>query len=327
MKHLLRTFLFVSLGIAVVGVGHSGAALNSGDLIVVDFASGGGGSVIIVDPVTGFQTLLSTGGFFVNPFGIAVDATSRIFVADGDAGFLIEVDNTSGLQTIIAAMPRPISVAVGLGDDLWVADLGGGAAPPAVYTVNKNTSVVSLVVSGAPFVTPLDIALNKFATPYVVDRNAGGSGKVFEIPAMTVISEGQNFIRPHGIAIDQGAPFFPANEPGGIYVVDVTSDAAIFVDVNLPSPTNQTVQSVGQNFSFPGGISIGAWPVFPSPFYVADYGSKAIIEYDPTQVATGNQTIISAGGLFVGPVRLSVVPEQPVQVENETWGGIKGLYR
>ena len=144
---------------------------------------------------------------------------------------------------------------------------------------------------------------------------------------MTVISTGQNFVRPHGIAIDQGAPFFPANEPGGIRVTDLSANAAILVDVNLPSGANQTVESVAQNFSFASGITIGAWPAFPTPFYVADYGARAVIEYDPTLAANENQTVISAGGLFAGPARLTVVPDQPVQTENETWGGIKGLYR
>ena len=40
MKRLLRTFLFVSLGVAVVGVGHSGAALNPGDILVVPLPRG-----------------------------------------------------------------------------------------------------------------------------------------------------------------------------------------------------------------------------------------------------------------------------------------------
>lgn len=325
MKRLLRTLLFVSLGIAVVGVGHSGAVLNPGDIIVVDYASGVGGSVIIVEPGAGGQTLLSTGGNFVNPFGIAVDATGRIFVVDPDAGKVIEVDNTSGVQSVLAVLPKPAGIAIGVGNDLLVADLGSGAAPPAVYSVDKNSALVTLVASGPPLQTPIDVAINKFGQGYVLDRDAAG-GTVFEIPSLAVVSTGQNFLKPHGIAVDQGAPY-TAYEPGGIHVTDLIANEAILVDVNLPANANQTVESSAQNFSLAGGIAIGAWPSFPTPYYVADFGSKAVILYDPAVDPSANQTVISAGGLLVGCARLTVVPEQPVQVEQKTWGGIKGQYR
>ena len=46
--------------------------LPAGTIVVTDRAFGGGGGVIRVNPTTGAQTAVSSGGNFVDPFGIAV---------------------------------------------------------------------------------------------------------------------------------------------------------------------------------------------------------------------------------------------------------------
>jgi hypothetical protein len=329
MKRLLRTFLFVSLGVAVVGV-TSGVAHFPGDILVVDFcAEGGTGAVISVDAATGNQTLVSVNQNFRDPFDIAIDGTGRVFVADGTAAAIIEVDPHPPIaanQSVVASgapFVSPIGVAVGIGDDLWVCDAGAAA----VFTVNKNSGVVNLVTAGGNLVAPFGVALNKFAQVYVADRLANA---VIEVTGgvQTVISSGQSFLQPYGITVDQGAPFFPANEPGGVYVADRNISGVVLVDVNLPDGGNQTIVTQGQNLSGASGLAIGGWlGLLPLPFYAADFVSRIVIDYDPTGDPLANQNVISAGQFFCGPVRLTVVPEQPVQVENESWGGIKGLYR
>ena len=75
--------------------------------------------MIRVDPATGAQTTVSSGGSFVNPLGIAVEADGDILVADADAfgghGGAIRVDPATGAQTTVSAggsFVSPVGIAV-----------------------------------------------------------------------------------------------------------------------------------------------------------------------------------------------------------------------
>ena len=67
---------------------------------------GGCGGVIRVDARSGTQTMVSAGGSFVIPLGIAVEADGNILVADSDAfggkGGVIRVDPATGEQTEVS---------------------------------------------------------------------------------------------------------------------------------------------------------------------------------------------------------------------------------
>src|SRR5207247_2000779 len=60
-----------------------------------------------VDPTTGAQTVVSSGGNFVTPVGIAIAANGDILVADlnalGGPGGVIRVDPTTGAQTVVSS--------------------------------------------------------------------------------------------------------------------------------------------------------------------------------------------------------------------------------
>src|SRR5262249_2388462 len=86
----------------------------TGNLVVADSdafplsgCNTGCGAVIRVDPVTGAQTVVSSGGFFVNPVGIALEADGNILVGDPDAlgggGAIIRVNPATGAQTVISS--------------------------------------------------------------------------------------------------------------------------------------------------------------------------------------------------------------------------------
>ena len=328
MARLVRFAAFTFVLLAVSGLSTANAGALPGDLLVTDFSAyGGSGGVHIVDPVTGNQTTLSSGGLFGDPWDISVDASAgRLFVSDIAADAIIEVDPNSGAQSLVTAggfLSNPTGVEVGIGTDLWVSDSGTNS----LVKVDKDTGAQTLIHSGAPFISPFGVTMNKFGTVYVLDRLAGG-GTVFEmVGAVPVaISSGGPFVQPYGITADQGAPYFPANEPGGLWVADRNaaggSGAIILVDPNTGA---QTVVSNGQNFVDASGVSIA--PGFGAPLYACDYASKVVVEFDPTLAANANQTLVSTGDKFSNPAKLAVFPEQPVQTENSTWGRVKGLYR
>src|SRR5438445_13429079 len=71
----------VGLGLTFVSSPAWAVTINSGDILVADQAAfGGGGGVIRIDPITGAQTAVSSGGFFVDPSSITIEANGNILV-------------------------------------------------------------------------------------------------------------------------------------------------------------------------------------------------------------------------------------------------------
>ena len=98
--------------------------------------------------------------------------------------------------------------------------------------------------------------------------------------------------------------------------------AAIYVD---PISGARTLESRLQNFGDASGIAIGLG--IGGPLYASDYLSARVVTFDPALPDNANQVLISSAGSFVNPAKLTVYPEQPVQVQNTTWGRVKGQYR
>ena len=317
---LLRYMILVSVGFALIGAAPVGAAVNPGDVLVVDNFSA---SVVIVDP-GGIQTVLSTGGLLIAPFDIMVDNGGRIFVADVAAGAIIEIDPNNGNQNIVSAgglLNIPVGLTLdGSGETILVTNTGN----KSLVTVQKNSGLQGLIHSGGPFVAPFNVAINKFGTIYVVDQNANG-GSVFEMVAgvPVLLSSGGLFVTPWDIATDQGISIFPANEPGGIYIADRNAQqgAVIYVD---PNNGAQSVFADGNNapYSDPSGFTISQ----PTPvrMYTADQGNNSIIQ---NHILTGDGVVLTSGGNLVNALRCTVIPEQPVPTEDRSWGSIKGDYR
>ena len=82
---LITLFLFVVLAPAALA-----GLPETGDLIVVDsngWWGGGssnppGGRVLKIDPATGAQSIISSGGFLKAPWGLAIDCRGDIIVSD-----------------------------------------------------------------------------------------------------------------------------------------------------------------------------------------------------------------------------------------------------
>jgi len=101
------------LGLAFAPSAHA-VTPEPGDLVISDFngAFDGpvgmppGGRIVKVDPVTGAQTMISSGGLLDAPWEIAIDAGGDILVGDPsfpDGGAIIKVDPDTGAQTVAAS--------------------------------------------------------------------------------------------------------------------------------------------------------------------------------------------------------------------------------
>jgi len=143
---------------------------TGGDILVTSSGLGSGGpsSVIRVDPVSGSQTTVSTGGDFDDPRGIAVEADGDILVADLADG-VIRVDPVTGAQTTVSSggsFVTPYGVTLEADGDILVADLSAFNGVGAVFRVDPFSGVQTTVATGGSMRGPNGIA--------VVKRAAGG---------------------------------------------------------------------------------------------------------------------------------------------------------
>ena len=104
-RSLFFLFLGVWLGCASIVTPASAVTLNDGDILVADSS----GKVIRVDPATGAQTIVSSGGFLVATHGITVfvnpvsDTIAKTFLngprVDDGTGTLVDLVALAGLIT------------------------------------------------------------------------------------------------------------------------------------------------------------------------------------------------------------------------------------
>ena len=70
-------------------------------------AFGGSGGILRIDPLTGAQTTVSSGGIFADPLDIAIDAAGDLIVLDAEAFDLskrvLRVDPLTGAQTTLSS--------------------------------------------------------------------------------------------------------------------------------------------------------------------------------------------------------------------------------
>ena len=135
-RHKLGSLFVVAAAVLLVLLPATAWA-KAGDIFVVD-QTAFGGSVIRVDPATGAQSPLASGGSFIEPSSIVFDSQGQLLVVDteafgGTTGGVIRVDPVTGAQTPLASgapFANPSGIALDLQGRILVTDafaLGGSA--------------------------------------------------------------------------------------------------------------------------------------------------------------------------------------------------------
>ena len=258
LKIALRGLTTVVAFLTTAPTPSSAVTLNPGDILVADLnAFGGPGAIFRVDPTTGAQTIVSSGGSFTGPAGIAITPSGDLLIANAGGpvpapGSIIRVNPATGAQTTVSSggyLLNPVCLAIAADGALFVGDLDGG-----IIRVDLATGAQTLVSGprgpGAIVIAPNGDVLAGFnaidANGDLLATDFGGRRiiRVDPTSAETVISSGGSLVAPNSLAI-------AAN--GDVFVVDQGANAVIRVD---PISGAQTVVSSGGFFDTPVGIAI-----------------------------------------------------------------------
>ncbi len=182
-----------------------------------------------------------------DPFGIAVDSSGNLYVADASLQTVFKITPTgpgtySAPVALVAGTPLyyPVGVAVDASGNVWVADEGCPGCTPLgqVYEIiNGTPSPV-----GSAWQHPFAITADGGGNVFVTDLGPAGTGTVSKISGGVVTAlSSTSFNDPYGIAVDTN---------DNLYVIDGGSIK------KLASPGYSTSVTTGAPSSFPTGLSI-----------------------------------------------------------------------
>jgi Ca2+-binding RTX toxin-like protein len=298
------------------------AALLPGEVFVADPEAGPGakGAIVRVDATTGAQQVVSSGGQFEDPVGVAVGRNWDLFVVDSNAvggqGAVFRVDPDTGAQQVVSSgglFAEPSGIAAGFGVvvvDVGPTPLGTSATDGKLIYVNSGTGAQTAgpVFPVAGLFNPSGVTLASSGFPVFTDADGGdgGSGAVFTMgfvtrgaPATFRIASGGDLVDPFGVA---RVPSGFAPESAVVADPSAAGGAGAVIGV---SP-GQRVWSSGGALSDPTGVAFLAGP--PSRLLVVDRsagGSGGVFSVDPQ---SGAQAPISSGGAFVEPTGIATAP-------------------
>ncbi|MGH2715555.1 MAG: PKD domain-containing protein, partial [Thermoleophilaceae bacterium] len=268
-----------------------------GNLVVADLGvpNRKDGAVIRVDPLTGLQSLVSSGGGFFDPAGIAVARDGQLYVVDNrapdDDGAVIRVDPRTGAQTLITergALDLPFGIAVERGGGLVVANrLKPGDVVSNCYAVGRLVRVDPLtgeqrVIPQQPghIAWPFGLAIAPDGGIVVANECASLGGLIrvdpFNGDQTQVTPNGPQdvLVRPERVALDPAGAFLVTD-----YSVGPDNDGGI-VRVD-PESGDQRLVRAGELFNHPLGIA-------------------AVVNRPPTAALALDRSAVAAGR----PVRL-----------------------
>ena len=253
-----------------------------GNLLVADIGvpNRKDGAVIRVDPLTGRQSLVSSGGEFFDPAGLAVAPDGQIYVVDNRApdndGAVIRVDPRTGAQTLVTErsseagrreLDLPFGIAIESDGNLVVSN----------RVLPNELPLVCRVVGKVVRVNPL-------------------TGD------QTRVSGDDRLAWPLGLAVRPDGDIVVANEcgtGGGLVRVDRRGLGQHVITPNDPEDVLVTPERVA--FDPAGRLLV-------SDFSAGSDGQGGIVSVDPE---TGAQSLVLAGSPFNHPLGIAAAPNRP----------------
>jgi len=301
-------------------------ALQPGHLIVADSHNQSlpvGSKILDIDPLTGVQTVISTGGNLVQPIGVCLDAAGNIIVADAGYGFadaqagtIIRINPITGQQTVVSsggALWFPIGVATDSQGFLIVTQEGKNQTTPAVLRIDPATGAQTVVATGPPMHVSGDVVVDPAGNYLASDFQSLGGGAILKVDpasgAQSIVSTG-NYL---------------ALGPAGIWLNNLKSQSLLVVENNAfsgPAPSallDINTATGSQSIVSSGGFLLSPTDVAQNSsgrIFVTDVGNESgsqgkVVAIDPS---TGAQMIIASGGFLATPEGIVAVVPEPSSV-------------
>ncbi len=253
-------------------------------------------------------TRIGRGSGYQAPFGVTIDASGNIYIADSSNGVVKEIKAGTNTPVVIASgFLFPTDVAVDAAGNVYVTDgeayalkkipAGGGSVVNVAGTIgwanglaidakgniflaemNGNTGLLAELKAGTSTVVALipnlvlqGVTVDESGNVYFTDT---GNSLVKELPANggPVITVASGFTNPYGITVDAA---------GNLYVTDYGNGSIKEIPAGGGTPV-----AINTAFKQPTGIALDA----AGNIYVSDPGNSTLLEIPRT------------GGYFLSPL-------------------------
>jgi sugar lactone lactonase YvrE len=276
---------------------------------VTEYAQGATGDAAPLATISGSSTGID------GPFGIAVDASGDLFVADyasnsvteyapGATGNIAPAATISGSST---GIDGPLGLALDASGDLFVANFLGNSVTEYAPGANGNIAPVATIsgastgIDGSPTGIAVDASGNLFVASQgnnsVTEYAPGANGDVAPVTDITGCCTMLH--DPIGMAVDASGDTFVVN-PVPAYVTEYAQGAT-----GDASPI-ATLSGASTGLDDPGGMAVDAL----GNLFVANDGNNSVTEYAPE--SNGNVApVATLSGPDTGlndPVWVAVAP-------------------
>ncbi len=207
-------------------------------------------------------TTIAGSASFSQPYGIALDSSGNIYVADSDNSIIYKI-NPSGIVTTFAGanayLSCPVGMAVDSSGNVYVADYGNNR-------ICKFTSEGAMTTLPGTFNYPYDVAVDSSGNVYVADT---GYSRIQKIDSLLSVSTFATGLDPYGIALDSS---------GNLYVADADNQV---IDKITTGGVKSTF-SDSTMYSCPQGVAVDS----SNNVYVLDCDKNQIYKISPAGVLT-----------------------------------------
>ena len=319
-KPLLSLVIFLLSIITVLGqapnISYPGPDVYPTGTAIANLTPTNSGGAVPANAYSLVTTIVPAGSDFNNPYGIAVDPSGNLYVADYGNNAIKKITPAGVVSTFYSTgLINPQGVATDAAGNIYISDSGNNrilkATSAGVAAVYAGTGSVGFIngaaVSTATFNDPAGLVLDAAGNVYVADYGNNAIRKITPAGVVSTLAgsgtagatnataTSASFRNPYGIAIDQSGNLFVADE-GNNLIRKVTSAGVVTTFAGTVAGGDNDGTGTAASFSAPYGVTVDALGYV----YVADTNNSLIRQISPAGVVitfAGDEIYASTNGV------------------------------